>query len=650
MSRLSASGAILLICLIMTTLAPVDGDDLLADEELLESDQEAFDPQEILERLAQLRSSPLDPNRASHGQLRQIPYLSAQQVQGILALRKRHRLKDLDDLLLVPEIDVATLARIRPFLRIRAARRDRVQLRSRGIVTWPLARGYRQGAYPGLPLKLYLKLNLSAGERISLGLLGEKDPGEENMADFCSGHVQLEDLGPLRRAVVGDFALEFGQGLVLWTGGGPAGGARSPGSVRRRPRGTRSYTSADENKGLRGLALTGVLGPMDLSAFVSRRLLDASLDGETARGFDVSGLHRTALELTKRDVIEESLVGGHLGISPAHGQVAGLTWYHSRYRPGLNPDDLRRRRYAFRGMTSQVWGAHWELTFRSLAFYGEGAVTAGGARAFTSGLSMELEPIRTILAWRHFEADYSNPRGSGLAAKESQNETGMLLGMIWRAGSKTRVELLVDGYRRPWRSYLLEMPSAGTSWTLQVVQRLGRGGALTVRHKRRQGDVPAAGPAGINKNGRRDQSWWRFQLDWRMTAWLEMRSRAELNRVFNDGQGKAARSALLLAQFKIRSGNMIDLKWIITIFRVPTYDCRLYLCEVGPAGTARNMALFGRGSRLFLLIQLKKLKGTDLSLRLCRSLFDDRQTIGSGWDRIEGRAKTELLMQVDWRW
>ncbi|MCK4271750.1 helix-hairpin-helix domain-containing protein, partial [bacterium] len=153
--------ATLLLCLLFPFPTQAQESDFIPDEDMLEADDDAFDPQEVLERLEALRRHPLDPNRASFSQLQQIPYLSASQIRGILDRRKKDKFERLADLLQAEGMDPGTLARTRPFLRIRPVRRNRSHLRSRGAITLPLARGFGEGHYWGDPFKIYLRLNLS---------------------------------------------------------------------------------------------------------------------------------------------------------------------------------------------------------------------------------------------------------------------------------------------------------------------------------------------------------------------------------------------------------------------------------------------------------------------------------------------------------
>jgi hypothetical protein len=650
MSRHLFLWAVLILCAVAAPVAQDLQGEFSLDEELLEAEEEEFDAQEILEKLAELRRGPLDPNRASFSQLQQIPYLSAFQIRSILESRKKERFQMLEDMLRAPGMDAGTLARARPFLKIRASPRRWGRLRSRLALTLPTARGYRQGIYRGDPAKIYLRLDMCANEHLRLGILCEKDPGEKELTDYRSFYLQAEEIGPLQRAVMGNFSLEFGQGLVLWTGGGASGGAHCPSAVKKVGRGLRSYTSANENAGLCGMALTSALGPLALFLFLSGTRLDASLEGDGASSFYGSGLHRSQGELDKKDTLEETLTGAHLSGRLSGDKVIGLTWYRSRYRPGLRVPDRIRRRYAFRGEISQVLGVNLDMVFGSLGLFGEVAVNQRNVAGAIVGLLLDGGAIHTAMVWRHYPPEFCNPHGSALTAKDGQNEHGMLLGLVWRLTSGSRLELLMDQYRRPWRSYLLEMPSKGEKWSLQAVQKLGSGMVLTLRHREQRGEVAMASALGASKNVPRHRRGRRLQFDWKASRGVEVRGRLETSRVFFETKGTGERGALLHVQLTFSPWGAVKLRGMVTCFRVPTYQGRMYLCEVGPPGAVRNVALFGRGCRAFFLARCETIKGVEVSARFCSTHYDDRQSLGDGLEEIEGDVKREMLIQLDWSW
>ena len=103
-----------------------------------------------------------------------------------------------------------------------------------------------------------------------LGVLTDKDAGEKNLNEFTSAHFFVKDLGHLKNLAIGDYYLEFGQGLALWNAYGFSKGADAVYPVKKSERKIVPYTSSSENNFLRGAAGTIDFNPVTISLFYSR--------------------------------------------------------------------------------------------------------------------------------------------------------------------------------------------------------------------------------------------------------------------------------------------------------------------------------------------------------------------------------------------
>src|SRR3546814_1029555 len=74
--------------------------------------------------------------------------------------------------------------------------------------------------------------------------------------DFYSAHLLLKpSRGVFKKIVLGDYLLQFGQGLVLWNGFSLGKGPAAL-NIARQGRGIRAHSSAGESYFFRGLATT----------------------------------------------------------------------------------------------------------------------------------------------------------------------------------------------------------------------------------------------------------------------------------------------------------------------------------------------------------------------------------------------------------
>src|SRR5690606_9632945 len=134
-----------------------------------------------------------------------------------------------------------------------------------------LAAGYRGDdstrAYVGSPERVYTRLQATYRRNVSVNVTLEKDPGEpfafdgQPGYDYVSAHAGVFDLGRLDALVVGDFAAEYGQGLVLWRSSGFGKGPDATRGPLRSGRGLRPYGSVVETPLFRGAAAGAALVP-----------------------------------------------------------------------------------------------------------------------------------------------------------------------------------------------------------------------------------------------------------------------------------------------------------------------------------------------------------------------------------------------------
>lgn len=72
--------------------------------------------------------------------------------------------------------------------------------------------------YLGTPERFQTRYRYHYGSRVSAALTLDKDAGEKFISkpfDFVSGNIALFKIGRFKKIVVGDYNLQFGQGLTM---------------------------------------------------------------------------------------------------------------------------------------------------------------------------------------------------------------------------------------------------------------------------------------------------------------------------------------------------------------------------------------------------------------------------------------------------
>jgi len=240
-------------------------------ERLFQIQADEIDYDDLYESLLQLYTNPLNINEATKEQLLSLYVLTPKQASEILSHIEEngefisiYELQTINSLslelinVLLPFITIKERDDNRPLLtRILAEPNKYLFLRSSRILQ--SERGFREGRYVGDENLYYGRFRVSKKGDFSLGLTFEKDRGEQIIFnddqrgfDFYSAHFMLENIGPVRKVIVGDFQAQYGQGLVYGAGFGVGKGSETITTVRRTTLGFRPYTSALESGFFRG--------------------------------------------------------------------------------------------------------------------------------------------------------------------------------------------------------------------------------------------------------------------------------------------------------------------------------------------------------------------------------------------------------------
>jgi len=363
------------------------------------------------------REHPLNLNFASEEEFRRLVFLNSIQIYNLMAYRESYgRFVSVYELQAIEGFDMETIQKILPYIKI-SKDKEKIPISFKRLVKYSgheflfryqqileEQKGYApiddstllenpNSRYLGSPQKYYFRYGYNYYNKIRWGVTLEKDAGEiflkdqvndslqellgnklRNGFDFSSFHVSLKDLGVLKALTVGDFQLQFGQGLTMWSSLA-FGKSADAVNIKRFAGGVRPYTSSDENRFFRGIATTIGAGKFDISAFYSSQKIDATIDiGDTitddpgyAESLYENGLHRTVNELLKKDAINLMLFGGHLTYKAIHLKL-GLTGYYSEFNIPLTPGTRLYERFDFYGRTNLNGGVDNVIWFIGVIF------------------------------------------------------------------------------------------------------------------------------------------------------------------------------------------------------------------------------------------------------------------------------------------
>jgi hypothetical protein len=570
---------------------------------------EDVDGRELVERLAWLRASPLDLNKASEEELRLIPGVTAGDAAAIVSARKAgKRFSAVVQLRDVGMRGPDLYALLYPFVTV--AETDRPALWTRSRIGRRLQRrtGFEESQYLGSPLASLLQARVRPWRSIEVGIQAGKDAGERMGDGFLSGYVELRSLFSFASVVAGDFGVDFAEGLVLGAGSrrALAEGALASGSTGSF--GIVPHRSTSEEGFFRGIAASisipfGV-GECSAAVFLSRRKKSASVDEcGSITVFRTDGLFRSESEVDRRGNCTETVLGGRVACAWPGGVDLGFTaCVSSLDRPVVAEDPTR-----FAGTGQRSVGA--DIVWRA------GRLTIGAECARARGLAAAVS-LRLLFCrgWelgvhlREYSADYQNRLGQGYGqGEETRNERGIRVAWDFLLDPCIRWSGSIEQYARPWRTSLDRMPAGGSRlrllWFVKIHRRCDLDVLMSFNRSEHTVSSTDEARRQISPVGELCQERLRLTCFLEVNRHLHLRGRCEFSRVRNQLAGLDERGILISEEARVHPFPALALAGRVVFFRSEGYDSRLYEYEPDFEGVYSMPPLYGHGRRWMVLFK-----------------------------------------------
>jgi hypothetical protein len=138
----------------------------------------------------------------------------------------------------------------------------------------------------------------------------------------------------------------------------------------------------------------------------------------------------------------------------------------------------------------------------------------------------------------------------------------------------------------------------------------------------------------------------RFNFIYRPDRRIKLQSRVELSG-FQRGAEPLSRGYVVFQDISYAFSKIpVTLSARYALFQTDTYDSRIWAYENDVLYFFSIPAYSGRGSRAYALVKCDIGKRIDLWLRWAQFFYADRKVVGSGLDESEGPTRTEVKVQV----
>lgn len=641
-------------------------------ESIAQNLSEDHDYSEITERLNHYRRTPLDLNRAGREQLQELFFISPVQVNAILNHREKNGLFiNVLELQSVPGIDPQTVRWLLNFIVVlhpgelkslsmknlmMKAEHDlmlrfgQVLEKQSGYYSSNLA---KDRTYAGSAMRMFTRYRYNYSNVIFASINLEKDAGEPlvfsnrlKAFDFYSANITYKGNGIIRKLIVGDYALQFGQGLSLWAGAGFGKGANLT-AIAKQDIGLRPYSSVNEALFMRGLSATFSLKKILFTPFYSGRRIDAGMSESNLEisSMQVSGLHRTKSEILNKNAASQRVYGANAQYNNSDFS-AGVTGYHTRFSKPFAEAKSLYQLYNFKGTDLSNIALNYSYNFKNSYVFGEAAHSLNSGFAFLNGLISSLAPrVSLVLLYRNYARNYHSFFNQAFAeSSNSVNERGFYSGLSIKFNREWELFTYSDFFRFPWLKFRVDGPSSGYELFAQISYTPSKLFKLYGRFRQQiKEENPEDSGSGLDVVDKQD---FRVELNYKISNAFSLRNRAEI---------VSYQKGILKPEFGFLSfqdiiydpmGSKLSGNIRFAIFETSGFNSRIYSFENDVLYAYSVPAYQGKGIRFYINGRYTVSHGVDLWLRYALISYDNQDEIGSGGDLINGNKRSDIRLQL----
>jgi hypothetical protein len=646
---------------------------------------EDIDLTNVIEQLYFYYDNPLNLNSATASDIEELNLLTSIQINDLLLHRKLFgNLISIYELQTLKYWDLSTIQLVLPFIRVddkldnlhvslkEAIKQGDYEVYLRYQRTPEERTGYdnvpdsvllnSNSYYYGNPDRYYTRLRYSYRTNISIGVTGEKDAGEQFFQgaqksgfDFYSFHAFYKGGKYLKAAAIGDYQVQIGQGLNLWSGYA-FGKTADVTNVKRSANPIKSYTSVDESRFLRGAAFD--LGWKDFSftGFASAKKVDASGiadslfdDLQYVTSINLSGLHRTNSEIERKDVLTEYITGGNLRYA-TRGLQLGVAGVYQGYDKEFNKAIQPYNQFDFRGKDMYSLSGDYSWVIQNFNFFGETSWSSyNGSWAHLHGFLASIDTKASLsVIYRNYGKGYQTFYNNGFSeGSNTQNENGLYAGLKVKFSPNWSFNGYVDFFKFPWMKYQIDGPSKGNERLAQLSYKPTKTFEIYARYRyqdRQRNSRFSDGTVTALENV--VQQNYRINLSYAVNEFFTLKSRIEWVSIQRPSQ-PFEKGLLVTQDLLFKPKNLpFDLSLRYALFDTDSYDTRIYSFENNALYAFTVPAHYYKGNRAYVLLRYSFLNYFDLWVRYGVFIYNNRTTIGSGAEEILGDKKSDITIQL----
>lgn len=626
--------------------------------DLLENNNESTeDLSFLIDHFSELHLHPIDINNSNRQELITSRLFNTNQINEILTYRTTYgSFIVLEELQNLNTIDNHYLHLINPFITTKTVyspfkfNEGKAYILTRSEFQLNPSKGYGDNTYEGSPFNQNTRFRYANTSYGSFGFSLDNDFGEHISPsiknptgyDHSSYYLYYHPQNRRYKATIGNYTLQFGQGLHVWNGFGFSKSIYAT-DIAKHDVQLREFSSSNEYRNLKGFAFS-YGGKLTITPFFSYKNIDTNLEDTVFTSFQSYGLHRTETEIRNKHNTTEILKGARICYSDNNLKV-GITNSHLKYSIPYQPRQQLYNKFHFTGTSLQNNSLDYHFYKLKTELFGEVAINSTNGLAQIHGIKHHFSSkISSVISYRNFNKHYFSRYTNALSESSLLNdEIAFYYGINFTFHKKWDWSLYIDHYHFNWIKYKANSPTKGVDFNNQLIYQYSSATQLSfrIKHETKGQNTPSTYSETIVIPESTTKV--RLQLNHRISEHLKTCTRIEFKNITQD---TATDSGWSMYQDLHYSTRKIILASRYGLFSTSSFDSGIYSYENDVRYSFTTVNYYGVGSRFYLLLKYHFNKHIDFYIKYANTTYSDRPTIGSGDNLINSNSKNTVKLQL----
>jgi hypothetical protein len=478
----------------------------------------------------------------------------------------------------------------------------------------------RPSYYAGSPWQQKMKIKASFGKNIAFSLSMKNDPGDQDLRSIRKFRFRknaysliFNNIGCIKKAVIGCFGVSFGQGLTLGCGSGISLGNEL--DFRMQSRGLYPIQSFSEENSMQGAAVYLKSGLSGVCGFYSNR-----------------GDHKDA--------------GLYFSGSGERWKSGVSLLYHRQQV--IQENNPKPYQYYIDSSDRILMGWDGALFLKYLNLFHEISLDSKGNTALLAGATFSPAPlVRGSVVLLNTPGRWNNPHASsGLVNGLGKDRSVFNANFQFLINKYVDVRISSEYNFNRWMQYSVSSPTEKNIYHIIMSLHPSKTSQIDLFYKikKEYGDINT--DEKMESVGQKIRKYIGVQC--RISPLDVLSVKFSAKAVHNIQAGYPAHTGILIDQ-EIKAAllrNKLIISSHYALFDTDTYNERIYAWESDVYQGFSIPVYYGRGDRWALVMQYKVNRWMDTWLKYSVFTYPGRSSIGNGPDRIEGNRKSELILQL----